>query len=187
MSGDLVVKVDPASLAPFANEMRAAGKRMPVAIARALNHTGAKARTQVVRVLTPQTGLKRQVIVRAVKSSSASAGNLAFTLRSEGGNIKLKYFRARETGKGVSAAPWGHRRVYAGSFINGGRFPKRVPLKKGGQVWIRTGKSKLPITLVRSGLYIPKEMVSGETAETFTTVVERDLPPRLLHELTRVL
>ena len=43
-----------------------------------------------------------------------------------------KYFKARDTRKGVSASPWNHRRIFAGMFTKGGRFPKRMGLRLGG-------------------------------------------------------
>jgi hypothetical protein len=42
-----------------------------MAIARAIRRTGDMTATQVVRTLTAQTGLKRQVIARAVKKQPA--------------------------------------------------------------------------------------------------------------------
>jgi hypothetical protein len=157
-----------------------------VAMARALSHTGAKAKTQVIRALTEQTGLKRQVLVRAVKPSMR--GQLTFVLETKGGDIALKFFGARETKKGVSAAPWNARRVYASTFLKGGLFPNRVPLSKGGgNVFQRTGKSRLPISKVKSGLYIPTEMLKGQTVAAWEQVIQSDLAPRVEHEVERML
>jgi hypothetical protein len=154
---------------------------------RAINHTGDKCRTGMSRELTLQTGLPRRTIVRALKRLRAgSVAGLAYVIRSAGGNVALKYFGARETQRGVSAAPWGDRRIYGGTFTKGGRFPNRVPLNKGGQVFMRTGSARLPIAVQRSGLFIPAEMVSGKTEAEFYAVVERDLPGRLDHELSRI-
>lgn len=186
MSG-LEVLLDPGTLGAMRRRFAEAGKNGPAALARAINHTGDKARTQMVRSLTTQTGLKRQVIVRALKVTRASAGGLAYRISSKGGNVHLKYFGARETRSGVSAAPWGHRTVYGGTFIKGGRFPNRVSIGKGGQVFVRTGGGRLPIKDVRSGLYIPAEMVKGETEAAFFRVAEAELPGRLMHELDRLL
>lgn len=97
------------------------------------------------------------------------------------------HFSPRETRAGVSAAPWNKRGIWAHSFIKGGKFPNRVPLKMNGQVFWRLGKSRSPIAKVKSGLYIPREMVTGQSEATFNAVVQRDLPPRLEHELRRVL
>ncbi|GJE45316.1 hypothetical protein [Methylobacterium soli] len=51
-----------------------------MALTRALNHTGDKARTQMTRALTAQTGLKRTVIVKALRVTRASPGVLTYTI-----------------------------------------------------------------------------------------------------------
>lgn len=184
----MIVSVDVAGLDRLANLLGAAGNQAPHALRRAVNHTGDKARTVMVRTLTLQTGLKRGVIVRAMKVNRANFGSLVYAIRSKGGNVSLKFFGARETRSGVSAAPKGQRRIYAASFLKGGRFPKRVPLQMGGHVFIRTGGApRLPIQKVKSGVYIPNEMVEGATRSAFLSVVSASLPARVEHELMRVL
>ena len=152
-----------------------------------LNHTKGVVRTQVVRTLTTQTGLKRKVIDRAVRDVPASGANLSIVLRTHGGNVALKYFGARETRAGVSAAPWGRRQVFAHTFIKGGRFPGRVALNMGGQVFERDGSRRLPIKRIKSGLFIPEEMVTGATKAAWLLVVEQRLMPRIERELGRIL
>jgi hypothetical protein len=177
------LEVDASQIADLGKLMAEAGQRAPAAIGRAIRRTGDMTRTQMVRSLTAQSGLKRKVIVKAIKAKSSG---LTYTLASKGGNVHLQYFGARETRKGVSAAPWNHRRVFSGMFIKGGRFPKRVPLGLGGAVFARTGAGRLPIASQRSGLFIPKEMVSGATAAAFTGTVQRVLPARLAHEMAAI-
>lgn len=188
MSALLEVKLDAAQFERLGNLIGRAGKDAPTALARAINHTGDKAKTAMTRALTVQTGLKRGVIVRALKVTRASSGSLTYRINSAGGDVSLKYFGARETRAGVSAAPWGHRQVYAGTFIKGGRFPNRVAIAKfNGQVMKRDGSGRLPVAKQKSGLFIPKEMVTGATAAAFQTTAESDLPDRLAHELLRVI
>lgn len=126
----------------------------------ALNAVGDRAHAHVKQALPPQTGLTKRTINRAIKKRRASVGSLTYEINSQGGNIRLKYFKARETRAGVSAAPWNQRQVFPGTFTRGGRFPARVALKMGGQVFARTGGSRLPIAVQRSGLFIPDEMIS---------------------------
>lgn len=192
----MIVTIDTKGFDRLHNMLAAAGPKARDAIRRALNHTGAKAKTQMIRALTAQTGLKRGVIVRALKvsravhggdMSSPGSGGLAFAIRSAGGNIRLKFFGARETRKGVTAAPRGQRQLYAGAFIKGGRFPRRVTLKFGGNVYRRAGGSRLPIQQIRSGVFIPEEMVEGASRDAFLGTVESSLPARLSHELLRIL
>lgn len=191
MSG-LFVSLDASAIARLGNQIGSAGKNAPLALARAINHTGAKARTQMVRALVPQTGLKRKTIIKALRENKASAGSLTYAIKSHGGNIRLKHFGARETRQGVSAAPWGRRAVYAHTFMKAGWWPNRVVKSNwNGQVLERvgsktsTGKDRFQV--VRSGLFIPDEMVQGASAAAFNSTAAADLPARLEHELGRML
>jgi hypothetical protein len=179
-----MLEIDYSQIERLGELFKKAEREAPAAIARAIRRTGDMTATRVVRALTAQTGLKRQVIARAVKKQPAG---LTYSLKSRGGNVSLKYFKARETRKGVSAAPWNHRRVYAGAFIKGGRFPHRVGLKLGGQVFHRTGSGRVPIARIKSGLFIPTEMVTGATAGEFLSAVRTILPARLQHEIAAIL
>ncbi|UXN05247.1 phage tail protein [Bartonella sp. HY761] len=171
----------------FAGAVHAVGDKLPIAAMRAANHTGQKAKTKVVRALTKQTGLKRKTIVKAVREYKANPSRVIYILRSSGKEISLRHFGARETKAGVSAAPFGKRQIFAKSFIYGGQFPNREKLAVYGQVMIREGAARLPITKVLSGVTIPDEMIKGETKEAFDGVVNKDLAPRLYHELKRLM
>ena len=46
----------------FSNQLGELGARAPIALARALNHTGTKAKTAVIRNLTQQTGLTKAIM-----------------------------------------------------------------------------------------------------------------------------
>jgi hypothetical protein len=167
--------------------MSAAGREAPNAIRRAINWVGDRSKTRVVAALTEQTGLKRGVILRAVKPTRANFGALIYRMRAAGGNVALKYFGAKETTAGVTAAPWGVRSLYAGTFIRGGQFPRRVPLNLGGQVFARAGAGRLPIVKQKSGLFIPRELVRGATAAAFESTVVKLLPGRVEHEVGAIL
>ena len=140
----------------------------------------------MVRSLTKQTGLKRKTIARALKKQGGR-GSLTYAIRSAGGDISLKYFGARETRKGVSAAPFGARRTFPETFMKGGRFPKRVMLKLGGHVFKRSGGSRFPVAKQRSGVVIPAQMVLGATKAAFEKTVATEFPKRIAHELKRLL
>ena len=178
---------------------------------RAVNHTGDKAKTQVIRTLAKQTGLKRGTIVKAIRvgrawgaSGNASQfsegrGSLEYVLSAKGGDISLKYFAPRETRKGVTAAPFGKRKLIAKSFIKGGQFPARVEAKGlNGHVFTRTGvkavrirgkskdKKRETLKFEDSGVVIPAEMIKGATAAVFMKTVEAELAKRAMHELNRL-
>lgn len=179
--------VDLSALDRLANGFASAGDQAPHAIRRGLNRTGDKVRTQVKRALVAQTGLKAGVINRAVKTRRASYGHLAYELRSRGGDVSLKFFAARETRRGVSAAPHGQRQIFPGDFIKGGRFPNRVGLKMGGHVFKRTGSGRTPIEKQKSGVIIPEEMVSGESERAFYAEANKHLADDIAHELYAIL
>jgi len=177
----------------FGHQLDALGEgKARLVLYRAGKHTMGKARTQVVRALTKQTGLRRDVLDRAVKDITPSGNGLTFTLLTRGGNISLKHFKARETRQGVSAAPWNKRGMWPGTFMRAGWWPNRVDKPKwNGQVFRRTGSTTTTgmdrFEKVRSGLFIPTEMVKGETAAAWETVIKTALFPRVEHEISRLL
>lgn len=182
----LSMYVDAASLSRVSNLLHAAGKNAPLALIRAVNHTGDKARTQMRRVLVAQTGLTMKTIRKAVKSKRAFNGG-AYEIKAQGGDVRLMFFKARETRKGVSAAPWNKRQVYPRAFMKGGQFPNRSEMVAGGAVVRRAGKGRYPLHGVKAGLFIPTEMISGQSEDAFYSTVDRELPARVAHELYRVL
>jgi len=184
----LRVDVQTVGIERLANVLAAAGPKAPVAIRRALAHTGDKARTQVKRALVAQTGLKAKVIAKAIKVTRPNRDALRYVIRSRGGDISLKFFSPRETRKGVSHKSRHAPSPLAGSFTKGGRFPRRIAAKGlNGHVYRRTGKGRGPLALQDSGVIIPAEMVEGASRAAFFSTVERELPARLAHELYRIL
>lgn len=176
------------ALRRFGDDLDALGANAPKAVSRAMNHSGRKARTQVMRALTRQTGLPRKVITRAVREWRASPDDMAYVLSAQGGRIALKYFRARETRRGVTAYPYGQRTVYPGAFIRGGRRPNRKALNMGGHVFVNTAYPawRGEIEKQRTRIRLPDELVKGETQAAWERVVETDLMPRLEHEINRL-
>nr|USU31102.1 phage tail protein [Methylobacterium sp. OTU13CASTA1] len=180
----------------FSNQLGELGARAPVALARALNHTGAKAKTAVIRNLVIQTGLKRSVIVRAVKVQGARHGNeqfkarntdrLTYTLTTTGGDISLKFFDPKETKAGVSASPRGRRQLFHGTFTKGGRFPNRKGPVMGGHVFTNVSMGHAwrgKVRLENSGVYIPDEMLQGASAAAFDRIMGSELEARVSHEI----
>jgi len=180
-------------MARFGATLAAIGEgKAQLALYRAGKHTMGKARTRVVRALTKQTGLPRRTIDRAVKEITPAASGLTFILQTRGGNVSLKYFKARETRAGVSAAPWGKRSIYPSTFMKAGWWPKRVDKPNwNGQVFERSaGQTRNGMdrfNKVRSGLFIPEELVKGETAAAWKALIQTDLLPRIEHEIGRLL
>lgn len=158
------------------------------AMAAALNEGGAAVREQTVSAETAQTGLQHDTLDRAQQEIPASAGSLQYTIQSHGGNVRLKYFGAKEGGGGVTAHPWNRSTFYGGAWINSGFHGNRAPSPKlGGHVYRRTGAARLPITQVRSGLFIPTEMTQGKTASTFDAASASVLATTVLSRLGALL
>lgn len=138
-------------------------------LAQSLNQAGAQIRHETVAAEAKQTALSGAIIDRAQHAIDASSGSLTYTITARGGDVRLKFFGAKEDAGGVSADPWGRRTDDAGAWIKGGFNGHRVDLGFGGEVKRRVGASRLPTKTVKSGLFIPTEMVKGQTAGVFDT------------------
>ncbi|MCF1502922.1 phage tail protein [Afifella sp. H1R] len=157
---------------------------------RAVNRAGNAGRTAAGRALAGQTGLPaRYVRGRLIKGTKrAAGGRLVYAIDAKGGPIPLKFFKPRETRKGVSAAPFGKRQVFEHTFMKAGRFPKRVAFNGGGHVFMpdlgsrKWGRS---MEVEFSDVVFPSEMVSGASAAAWERVGLPTLEKRISHELKR--
>jgi len=146
------------------------GEQSLVAIGRALDEVGGKTKTQVVRAVAKQAGVKYGRALDVIGSNSAfGAGNGEYRIIARDVTLSLKEFDPRRTSKGVSAAPWGKRRVFPHTFIgpNGHVFVRQM---QGGH-----RARRLPIHKL-FGPAIPKEMVQGEAEKVFYDTAEKLLP-----------
>ena len=184
----IVVTMRDASLSAYAARLEqvAAGKGRAF-LAAALNQAGRGIRAQSVPAETAQTGLDHDVIDRAQQTIEATGGKLSFTIASKGGNVRLKFFGAEESGNGVQAHPWNKSTHYARAFTMGGRPGARVPLPFRGEVKVRAGAKRLPLRTLRSGLFIPDEMLTGRTGSTLDRASNSLVPPILLARLGSLL
>lgn len=172
----LEFKVDARAIVPIATAFEEAGRKAPQAIARTLNWVGDVARTQVTRTLAAETGVSYGTVRKQLRVKRARATDLNYDIGVSGAHIPLAEFKARQAKLGVSAAPWGQRRVFAHTFI--------VP-KLGGQVFVREGKGRFPIRKLW-GPSLPVELLRGKAPEAFQRVAEQALPARMQHELDRL-
>lgn len=163
--------------------------RFPLVLPRIVNQVGNRAKTQVIRNLTQQTGLPRATIVRAIGDPTTARGRrLSYDMKTRGGNIRLKYLAPRETKLGVVAKPWGKPTLYFGSFMKGGLFPNRKTVGKfDGHVYRRLNVSGSRITQVRSGMFIPVEMTSGQTRRAFEAIAGPLLQERVEAVIAKLL
>ncbi len=139
----------------IADILKAAPAKAPRAISKGINKAArtvsARFRRELVKTLGLGTaasgqGKRTGFVSRALRSRSSKPSTLRYSLIAFGGPIPLKFFKARETRNGVSAAPMNQRQVFPGTFIKGGRFPTRVAIRSGnGHVFKRRGRGRLPI------------------------------------------
>lgn len=179
-------------LARYGTQLAAIGTKAPIAMRDALNREWRKGRKEVRQALVRQTRLRAGVIRRAVDPNTrfATAGNLTAKMLTRGGEVSLKYYGPRETRSGaVHRSPKAPRPV-PGGFIKGGKFPGgrkaiRPPVST-GHVWIRRDPGKWPLSKVGSGVWIPKEMVEGESRDRYRAVPIR-LDETLAKQIARYL
>lgn len=178
MAAALRITVDARQLLRMAETFRKAGVETRPAEARAINHTGDKTRTRVIRALVKQMGTTYGVVNKALgRPIRANPASLAYVIRVKGPALSLKEFKARPTRKGVSAAPWGTRRVFPHSFI--------AP-SMGGHVFVRTSRARFPVKKLW-GPAVPNELVRNQSKAAFEATVATELPARLAYELGRIL
>lgn len=172
--GDFAIAVDTSALERISAAFRDLSQNSKAfVVTRAVNRVGDQVYTRVVRDVAKQTGAKQRR-VRAVvekKKAWASSGSV-YRIVARDGFMPLKDFDARQVKKGVSAAPWGKRRIFRGTFMVAGL---------GGNVFRRLGHRRTPIKKLW-GPAIPKEMVRGETAKNAMSLIATKLPERIIHE-----
>jgi len=141
-------------------------------IARTINHVGDKLRTSVTRGLAKATGLPYGRVRTAIKTERAHELKLRYELEAKSGFFSLRVFGATPGRRGVSARPWGVRRVFRGTFIG-----------PGGQVFKRTGEGRIRKLW---GPSIPVEMFRDQVPALAENELKA-LAPRLAHEIERAL
>lgn len=151
------------------------------AFRRGINKAGDKTYTATRRAVAKQVGLsqKQTEAKGGLRRVRANYSALEYLLISRGGHISLKEFKARQTTKGVSAAPWGVRHVFTGTFgPNVGKL--------GGHVFKRSSAARFPIQKL-FGPAIPREIVKDASREAFLETAARELPPKIEHEIRRLM
>jgi hypothetical protein len=166
----IVAKIDPTLSRYAARIARLADGQALAVISVGLSVGGEELRKSLVSTEAKQINLSTDTLNRALQSDMPT--DTTFVIRARGGNIRLKYFSPVEGGGGVSASPRGKRTHYPGAFITSGRpGARRAVAKLNGQVYERIDKSRRAwggkIRQVRSGAYIPDEMVKGATLAAF--------------------
>jgi hypothetical protein len=158
-------------------------------LAGVINEIGREIHAGLIDPMKHQVGLHGSTIPRAIHDLEAGAGGLAYTLMTAGGDISLRYFGAHEGGGGVSAHPRDKQTFYSGTFIKSGPRGKRAPSPKlNGQVYrnVAGGKWGGAIQKVKSGVFIPEEMVRGAARAVFEKTVASRLPAEVGRLMTLI-
>ena len=172
----LIINAKDQALAKYGNQLAALGNgQARIAMSRALNHEGGKGRTQVKRALVKQTGIKYGAVDKAIATIRATPATLTYRLKARGSETNIAWFGGAQRQKGVSAAPWNKRRIFAHSFI--------VP--RFGRAFVRTSKKRLPIRWLY-GPNLARELVKDTSAAAWQAGVA-NIVARIGHEIARML
>ncbi|GAA4667171.1 hypothetical protein [Bartonella pachyuromydis] len=114
----------------------------------------------------------------------ATAKFLETDIIGSGTPLPLKFFKAKETKRGVTYTMFGKQEILPHGFIKGGRFPKRVDLKMGGNVFQRADGDQFPIAK-QEGPSIAKVMSKPEIANAIAQYASERLTKNIQRQLAR--
>ncbi|WP_455480111.1 hypothetical protein V4B17_03645 [Bartonella sp. B23] len=102
-----------------------------------------------------------------------------------GAPLPLKFFKAKETKRGVVYTMFGVKKILPHGFIKGGKFPKRVNLRRGGgNVFQRAGGDQFPI-VKQEGISIAEVMSKPEIADSIAQYANERLTKNIQIQLAR--
>lgn len=159
------------------------------ALTRAVNWTAQKGWTQARGELAKAMGLPQGELRPYIYTQRASFTNITWQAVGTGAPITLRAFSAVQRKRGVSARPWGQRRIFRGSFIIeslGGSVYHR----EGPKVLMRKGRYKGKYRQAIKKMYgpaVPKVMMEEVVTRAFGRVAATDLPARIDHEIAYAL
>ncbi|QEE08634.1 hypothetical protein D1093_03035 [Bartonella kosoyi] len=114
----------------------------------------------------------------------ATARFLETDIIGSGTPIPLKFFKAKETKRGVTYTLFKKKEILPHGFIMGGSFPKRVELKMGGNVFQRDDGDQFPIAK-QEGPSIAKVMSKPEIASAIAQYANERLTKNIQRQLAR--
>lgn len=169
---DVWVEIDKGDLARLRSKLST--QRFRRAVRAALNRAGDSSFTAAKRAGAKQLGLPQKRIA-ADMAKDRSGDDLVYKIKASDRHIPLAEFKARETRKGISAAPWGTRRIFGGTFFAYG----------GSNVFKRQGPERGPI----EGLYggsVLRELERDAAPGIVREVARQQMQARMQHELNRI-
>jgi hypothetical protein len=172
----MFIKFDVSDIAELAEQFsQLSHGGFQAATARALNRSADSVATAVSRQLAEESGLG----VRAVRQDVdvvdyADSFDLSAEIAVPGEYHLLGEFDPHETQRGISARPWGQRRLFSGSF----ELPE-------GTVVVRQGPERLPLRPL-FGPSLAVELERGKSLELAEATVRDVFQRRLDHECERM-
>lgn len=156
----------------------------PTATARALNLVASKMRTRMVRSVAEEMGIQQKAVRTRTKLIKATKTRAQALLEFRGRAFNLIEFKARQTKRGVTASPWGKRRLIPHAFIatmpqggrivvirslRGGRRVGRLPI----EAWLGPGVAKTAAaeSLQRERTEIMREVYPAELTRQLDVLV----------------
>lgn len=167
------VTIDLSEFEGIADELNRLADQIPGACSRACNRAGDMTVTSMGRTLADETGLGVREVREHIDVERSTRESFEYLITLGRYQTTAGMFDPRETKLGVSARPWGTRRVFPGTFM------------VRDEVFHRIGKARYPIEPI-FGPDLAKQAAEGETIPTAVDVGEEALRDRLVHELQRI-
>jgi hypothetical protein len=148
------------------------------AIVRGLNKTATNVRTSASAAIRKRRALSAKVVRDAMAIRKATKERLVSSIVVTGSPIPLRDYKARQTKRGVtvSVSPGARKLVeHRGNHAF-------IVNKIGGHVFVRTGKSRLPIKKL-FGPSLPSTFVQAEVRAAWTATALETMPKRLSEEV----
>lgn len=175
---------------------RLTDRQFGTGVARALNHTAAKAQTQAKRKIREVYNVRARDVARAMRRIRARANYPQARIDITGAPLPLLAFGARQVRTGVSAAvlnrqrkvvqrafittmPTGHKGVFARGGYERGKFGFRTKR-------VNPKGNDLPIAEL-TGPAIPMTLSNEAVMQAIAQGIDANFANRLEHELSRIL
>jgi hypothetical protein len=165
-----------------------------LAVARAINHTIAKSKTQLNRSIRQKYAVNAAAVNRALSLVKADRLTLTGKVVARGKPISLGAFSPRQTKRGTTVeVERGKRKLLPGLFIAvlgtgykgvmvRGKYAKGVISRRKHR--INKSGNDLPITAL-PGISIPVTLKNNDVLKAITKQMGQDFEQRLKHEFTR--
>ncbi|AGF74839.1 hypothetical protein BAnh1_09670 [Bartonella australis AUST/NH1] len=159
--------------------------RLNWALRNAINSSAKQVERFAEKQVTELTSAKSKRVKQGIYiKAKATAKFLETEIIGSGTALPLKFFKAKETKRGVVYTLFGKRQILPHGFIRGGRFPKRVDLNMGGNVFEKAKGDKFPIAK-QEGPAIAKVMSGQEVTGSIEKYAHERLTKNIQIQLAR--